>query len=537
MPEELPVEKKQRSKSFIESTFVLVLANAIVKVIGACFSIPLTNLIGGDGNGIFTVAYYIYTAMYVIATAGLPVAVSKMVAEANALGRAKQVRQTFRVALLTFLVIGSVGTGVMMLGARFFTRIIGNTMAYQAVLAIAPSIFFVSVVSAIRGYYQGLSDMVPTAFSQLIEALGKLGFGLLLTWVLIEKGYPLETVVAGSISGVTIGTVLSALYMIAVRARDKRVLDNSGDTGVLTQPKDTFKKLVNIAVPVTIGSSVMSLTNLIDMGVVMNRLQDAGMTEVEANFIYGCYSMAVKLFNLPQTLIVAISISVIPTIAAAYIRKNIPLANRTTETAFRLTALMAMPCAVGLAVLAEPILGLLYFNIPDEVAIAAPLLRIISPAVLMVGLVSVVNALLQGMGRERIPVITMLCGGVVKLVANYIMVGNPAINIHGAPVSTTLCYSTIAILGMIVIHRQGIRISYFRVFGKPLISAAVMGVFAWLAFGPVSALLGAKLGCLVTVGLSAVIYLLMLIATKALPKEDVLMMPKGAKIAKLLRIE
>ena len=196
-----------------------------------------------------------------------------------------------------------------------------------------------------------------------------------------------------------------------------------------------------------------------------------------------------------------------------------------------------MPCAVGLAVLAEPILGLLYFNIPDEVAIAAPLLRIISPAVLMVGLVSVVNALLQGMGRERIPVITMLCGGVVKLVANYIMVGNPAINIHGAPVSTTLCYSTIAILGMIVIHRQGIRISYFRVFGKPLISAAVMGVFAWLAFGPVSALLGAKLGCLVTVGLSAVIYLLMLIATKALPKEDVLMMPKGAKIAKLLRIE
>lgn len=531
------MEKKHKSRSFIESTFLLVFANAIVKVIGACFTIPLTNLIGGDGNGIFTVAYYIYTAVYVIATAGLPVAVSKMVAEANAMGRARQVRQIFRVSLITFLVIGTLGTGVMMAGARVFTRIIGNSMAYQAVLAIAPSIFCVAVVSAIRGYYQGLSDMVPTAISQLIEALGKLGFGLLLTWVLIEKGYPLETVVAGSISGVTIGTVLSALYMIAVRSRDRRVLDHSGDGDFSGSAKQTFRQLIGIAVPVTIGSSVMSLTNLIDMGVVMNRLQDAGMTEVEANYIYGCYSMAVKLFNLPQTLIVAISISVIPTIAAAYVRRNITLANRTTETAFRLTALMAMPCAVGLAVLAKPILDLLYYRIPEEVAIATPLLQIISPAVLMVGLVSVVNALLQGMGKERIPVVTMLCGGVVKLVANYIMVGNPAINIHGAPVSTTLCYSTIAILGMIVIHKNGIRISYYRVFGKPLIAAAVMGVFAWLAFTPMSALLGSKLGCLVTVGLSAVVYLLMLIVIKALPKEDVLMLPKGEKIAKLLRIQ
>lgn len=211
--------KKSRSSSFFEGAFILVVSNAIVKVIGAFFSIPITNMIGGDGNGIFTVAYYIYQAMFVISTAGLPVAISKMVAEANALGKYREVKRIFRVSITIFSAIGGAVTAIMILWADVFVEMIGNTLAYYAVMAVAPSIFFVSVVSAFRGYYQGLSNMVPTAISQVIEAGGKLVFGLLFTYVLIEKGFSLEIVVAGSIGGVTVGTVLSALYVIMFRLK------------------------------------------------------------------------------------------------------------------------------------------------------------------------------------------------------------------------------------------------------------------------------------------------------------------------------
>ncbi len=514
-----------------------MLSNAIVKVIGALFSIPITNMIGGEGNGIFTVAYYIYTAMFVISTAGLPVAVSKMVAEANALGKYTEVKRIFRVAIITFSVIGGIGTSVMMIGARWFVERIGNSLAYYAVLAIAPSIFFVAIISAFRGYFQGLSNMVPTAISQVIEAAGKLVFGLLLTYLLIQKGYPLEIVVAGSIGGVTIGTVLSVLYIIIARVRAGSGLPEGAiDSSAVRGYGEITKRLIKIAVPITIGSSVLSITNLIDMGVVLNRLQDAGQTETEANFIYGCYNMAVKMFNMPQALIVALSVSIIPAVAAAYARKDNAKAAGTIMAALRFTGIMALPCAAGLAVLAHPILSLLYYRIPNEVNIAAPLLVLISPAVLLVALVSVTNAILQAMGRVKVPMVTIVIGGAIKLMTNYMLVGTPGIEIYGAPIGTTLCYGTISILNLIIISREIKGISAAKCFIKPFVAAACMAVFTYFAYIPLGAALGAKIGAVVTIGLSAVVYIVMLIAIKALPREEVLMLPKGEKIARLLHL-
>jgi len=528
---------KNRSRSFFEGAFILVLSNVIVKVIGALFNIPIVNMIGGDGNGIFTVAYYVYTAMFVISTAGLPVAVSKMVAEANALGKYGEVRRIFRVAVITFSIVGLAFTAVMMLGARWFVEIIGNSRAYYAVLAIAPAIFFVAIVSAFRGYFQGLSNMVPTAISQLIEAGGKLVFGLGLTYLLIRRGYPLEIVVAGSIGGVTLGTVFSALYIVLARVRGGSGLPEGAiETGEVSPYSDIARRLIKIAVPITIGSSVLSVTNLIDTAVVLNRLQDAGQTEVQANYTYGCYSMAVKMFNMPQALIVALAVSIIPAVAAAIVKRDHEKAASTIMAALRFTGIMALPCAAGLAVLSHPILSLLYYRRPEEVDMAAPLLVIIAPAVLLVALVSVGNAMLQAMGRVKVPMKTILIGGVVKLTTNYILVGTQGIEIYGAPIGTTLCYGTIALLDLIIIAREVRGVSVVRCFFKPFLASALMGVFTYFCYGPVRGMLGAKLGVVVTVGLSAVVYLIALIVLRALPREEVLMLPKGQKIAKLLRL-
>lgn len=531
--------KAKSGGSFIESTFVMMLASVVVKVIGAFFSIPLTNLYGAEGTGIYNIAYYIYTCMFTLSTAGLPVAVSRMVAASNAVGRGKEVRRIGKIAFVAFTFIGLFFTSITMLGAETLVNIARLPSARYSVLAIGPCIFFVALVSAVRGYYQGLSNMVPTALSQVIEALGKLVFGLGLAYYLMGKGYSLDIVVAGAIGGVTIGTVLGALYIIAVRVRDL----HRGDPAVSHLSDDTrtgadlTKSLFKIALPITVSAGVLSLTNLVDMFVVVRRLQDGGMSDVESAYLYGAYGMSVKFFNLPQTVIVGIGVSVIPAISAALARRSREQASRLTESAFRLTGLLALPCAVGLAVLPQPIMDLLYYKQPEDVAVAAPTLTLLGPAVIFVAMTSVTNAILQAQGKERLPIISMLIGAMVKLVTNYTLLAIPEINIHGAPIGTSLCYGTITVLNLIFIRRNGIPFSFSRTFLKPAVSAAVMGVFAYLLFPPVSAVLGAKIGILAVVALAAVLYLMMLIATKALPKEDVLMLPKGAKIARLLRLK
>jgi len=530
---------KKQGGSFMESTLVLMIASIVVKVIGAFFSIPLTNLYGAEGTAIFNVAYYIYTFMFIVSTAGLPVAVSKMVAEANALGRTREVKRIASVSFTAFVVVGLFFSSVMIFGIDIFMNLAGSRMSYYAVWAIAPTIFFTCVVSAIRGYYQGLSNMVPTAISQVIEAVGKLVFGLGLAYYLTNKGFGLEIVVAGAIGGVTIGTVLSALYIVLVRARDARQQAKlAEDDGVCRSKKEIFRQLIKLTIPITIGASVLSLTNLLDTFMVLNRLQNGClMTDLEANYLYGAYGMAVKFFNLPQTLIVGVGVSIIPAISSALAKANRERALSLTESAFRLTGLLAFPCAVGLGVLPEPIMGLLYYRQLEDVAVASPLLTLISPAVFLVAMVTVTNAVLQAMGYINTPVKSMAIGGVVKLTTNFILVGTPLVNISGAPIGTCLCYGTITVLNIIAIRKHGIDFSFRRAFVKPLLSAAVMGVFTYFIYPPVSGVLGAKLGVVLTVALAAVIYLLMLVATKALPKEDVLMLPKGQKIAKILRIK
>ena len=307
---------RQKSGSFLGGTFLLMLSGIVVKVIGAFFSIPLANLYGADGNDIFISAYYVYSAMYVISTAGLPVAVSKMVSEARALGRGREVRAIARVTVITFLILGSVLTLAMMLLVDQICLFIGGSCRY-AILAVAPTIFFTCIVSAVRGYFQGMSNMIPTAVSQIIEAMGKLLFGLGLARYLMGAGYTLDIVVAGAIGGVTLGTVFSALFSILYALRHREEVDLP-DSGPCRPTGEILKNLVKLAVPITVGASVFSVSALIDTFMVKLRLQEGCfMTDAAAGYTYGAYGYAVKLFNLPLTLVTAIGVSLIPAISGA----------------------------------------------------------------------------------------------------------------------------------------------------------------------------------------------------------------------------
>jgi len=272
------------------------------------------------------------------------------------------------------------------------------------------------------------------------------------------------------------------------------------------------------------------------------RLQEGCfMTDAAAGFTYGAYGYAVKLFNLPLTLVTAIGVSLIPAISGALAVGSREKSVGLTESAFRLTGLLAFPCAVGLAVIPQPILEVLFVSQPEACELAAPLLRLLAPAVFLAGMVSVSNPVLQATGKVHLPVIAMGIGALVKILCNYVLVGFPDVGIHGAPIGTSLCYLVILTINLVNIRRLSIPFSLCRSFLRPLLAAGVMGVFVWLIYPPVAGFLGSGrllslAAVLLTVALAAVIYLLMLIAVKALPREDVLMLPKGEKIAKILRI-
>lgn len=523
----------KRKNSFVEGAFILIAANLITKVIGALFKIPLGNLLGAEGMGVFSVAYNVYTTLFVIATAGLPVAISKLVAECLATGRQEETGQVLRVSLAAFSLFGLAAAALLWLGADQLTAWVGNPMAALAVRAVAPSLLFVSVLAVIRGYYQGLSDMVPTAVSQVLEALGKLLVGYGAACLLLGKGFGLPVAAAGAIGGVTFGSALSTVYLVgrcwkgrqAGRARDCR-----------TPRRRILARIVSFAIPVTVGASVMSLTSLIDMTMVMNRLQDIGFSAKAANELYGSYSLAVTLFTLPQTLVMALAVSIVPVASAYYARGGGPAARKPVETGLRIAALIALPSSLGFVLLAEPILDLIYYSRPVESAAAAPLLAILGCAVFFVALVSLTNSVLQAVGRAHIPVYTMVAGALVKLAVNYLLVGMPWVNICGAPAGTVLCYATISVLNLAALRQAGIPVAYGRIYLRPLAATGLMGAFIQLIRLPVLGYLGARAGVVAVICLAALFYGLMLLALGAVPREDLQLLPGGERLCRLLRL-
>jgi len=533
-------ERTDKRQSFAAGTAVLTVAAILVKIIGALYKIPLANMLGETGMGHFGVAYNIYNLLLTISTAGLPVAMSKMVSEAYVSDRPRQIRRIFTVAFATFAVLGVLGTSVMLFLNRQLATVMKDTLACYSIMALAPSVLFVCIMSSLRGFTQGHSNMTPSAISQVIEAICKLGLGILLCWYLLHLGYGFEYGAAGAILGVTVGTVLACLYMfVSVKRGHYADISLAPNEPEPDSYGALFRRLVRIGIPITIGSSVLSIISLIDTNLVLRRLQTAaGFTEAAAVELYGGYFNTQTLFNLPSALITPMTISVIPSITAFLVQGKNEDCTRITRSSLLVTALLAMPMGIGLFVMATPILNLFYSAQPNLVTIGGPLLSIQGIAAIFVCVVLLTNALLQAHGKLSIPIFTMLIGGVVKVAVNWFLVGDPNINITGAPIGTLCCYAVIAVLNMIALARntEG-RLGIGKIFGKPLLSAVIMGAVCVGFYALVSRFLSSgKIVTVLTLIVAVVVYAVAVILLRAVTREDLALVPKGEKIAKLLHI-
>lgn len=522
--------QEKKTASFIGGAAVLMVANLFVKVIGLAFKVPLTYLIGEEGMGHFSDAYTMYTWMFVLATAGLPVAVSKMVSESLALHRTREVRRILRVSLLFLTLLGLFGTGVLFLFADVLSAWIGNPLAAPGIRFIAPAMLFVAMMSAFRGFFQGQQNMVPTAVSEVSEALGKLIFGYGLAYLLLPKG--IEMGASGAVAGVTAGAALGFITLLFLFLKTRRRVFSAPEASS-TEARSSaalFKKLISIAVPITIGASVFSLTSVIDMAMIKRSLLSAGFSPETAVRLWGSYSgYAVPIFNMPPTLLTAISISLVPAIASAFISGHADKARSSAEAAIRITTLFALPCSAGVSLLSGPILSLIYNN-----ANASSMLMILGWAIIFVSLVQVTNAILQSVGKVYVPVLHMLFGGILKILINYFLVANPAVHINGAPVGTIACYAFILILNLFAIRKiLNARYSLGNMLVRPLFSTAIMGGVVLLIY-TLAAPLGQALRVLLSIGGGACTYGLVLLLVRALCREDILLLPKGEAILRIL---
>lgn len=558
-----------KKNSFFGGAGILTAGIIIVKLIGAMYKIPLGNILSDRAFSDFNTAYNIYSLLIIISTGGLPVALSKMVSEANALGRGNQVKKVFSLALATFCVLGTISFCIMAFFPQQLADAMNDSKAAYSILALAPAVFFICPMSAMRGYFQGHALMTPTAVSQIIEALCKLVVGLALASAFQKMMNDEAMAAAGAILGVSVGCLLGAVYMYFCYRKHARSQPQSRD-----EPEDSktiLATLAKLAIPITLSSSVIALTNILDTSILLGQLQDAlGMTEELARETKGVYDKAMTLYNLPASFMVPLTASVIPHVSAALKVKRRRQAAQISETALRTTALLAIPAGVGLFVLGEPIMRLLYSS--TDVELGGWMLSVLGIASISVCFMLVCNSVLQAYQMVTLPMVTTLVGSVLKLIVAYFLIGNEDIGIKGGAISTVVCFWLIALLDLFIIKRTLPRsLSLRRVFLKPAAAAAAMGLSAWafhglackamLALGvklktsifvlvdqlgePILDELGAAtlsrtgvaLSVLIPIGIAVIVYFALILVTKAISKEDLALIPKGDKIARILRVE
>ncbi len=590
------VARSTKQNTFFGGAAILAVGIMVVKVIGMFYKIPLLNIIGEQGSADFGNAYNIYAVLLTISTAGLPVAVSKLVSEANATGRQNQVRRVFRLSLALFLTLGVLSFLIMSFGSAQLAGLMNDDQAAPGIRALAPAVICVGCLSAFRGYAQGHGNMTPTAVSQIIEALCKLVVGLGLAYWLVKAGADQSHAAAGAITGVTVGTIVALAYMLLNylmgRSQEGLSKDTPDSNGTIV------KNLLMIAVPITISSSMVGIVTVIDSSLVQGQLQRAllentdcwalykdfmsfdklesalkawqatlpeGTTismsllsdqlagegtktaialhdalEDASRTLYGNYNGALNIYNLPTSLMAAITAAVIPAVSGTLARRDRKGAARVAGSALRISALLAFPMGVGLYVLGDPIMALIFPSLTSQ--LAGPLLSTLGLATVFVCMMLVCNSILQAYGFVNLPVIIMLAGGVIKIVLNYNVVVLPQVGIYGAPLGNIFCFALCLILDLIVMARviPG-RPKYIPLFAKPAAAAAVMGLGAWAVHGLLAKLLAAnRLGnavaTLAAIVVAVVIYGVLVIVLRAITKEDLSLMPKGEKIARILHL-
>ena len=516
----------QKQRSLIGGISILGVAGLICKVVGVLYRIPLSNMIGSLGMGLYGQVMPWYNLLLSITSAGIPVAISRMVSHYVTIGEPGNARKVFKTALKLLTVLGIVSTVILLLFSRLIATLVKTPQGYQSFICIAPSLFFVCIMSAYRGYMQGMRRMMPTAVSQLIEQVGKVAVALPFAIVgYNEGGWILGS--AGALLGTSLAECVAMLYMI-IRChfvKTPPALPNESQVS----DRSLAKRIVMIAIPITLGACIVPLSNSIDAAMLKRLMMDSGFTEEAAQARHGLLTGIVfPLINVPTALAMAMSTNLVPAVASGLARKDMKYVARETGIGLQVASVVGFPCSIGMSLLARPIVFLCFGRSysPDELLIASSLLEFSAMTIILFTMVQATSGALQGAGKQKIAMLTLVAGVVCKIILNAVLVSRYDINIHGAPIASLACYTVSMIPNLYYVCKYtSYKFSVMNIIIRPLAAAAVMGGVVWgiynYLFGGEQALLASGFSkqlalVAVCIAVGGVVYLIAAILFKAI---------------------
>lgn len=528
------MEKRQ---SFIKGVALLTAAGIIVKIIGFVYRVILTNLpgYGDEGNGIYGAGYQVYLVLFVLSTTGFPAAISRLVAEKMAVRDWRGAHKVFKVSLWVMSFTGFVTSLIFFLGARHIAEAISNPRTVYTMMAISPTIFFVSIMAVFRGYFQGMQDMGPQANSQIVEQLSKTIFTIILAYLLLPYG--VEAAAAGATLGTTLGAVTGAAYLCRLYNKRKDALWKNIKSFHTGRTQETslgiMRKLFKVAVPISMGAVVLMVGNLVDLVTIMPQLERAGFTNKNANQLYGiltgkCY----VLTHFPITVNVALATSLVPAIAAAMARRDFKGAREKITMSLKLTMLIGLPSSAGIAILAQPLLNMLFPGSSE----GAYLLALSAASIIFIGMTQTLSGIMQGLGLAVVPAISFFAGAIVKLVINFTLVPVQSINIKGAVYGTIACYIISTLVNFIVLAvKFKLNLKLYDLIIKPMAATFIMSLCTFYGYRfllrATASNAAATLG---SIAVSVVVFGLVILLTGGINIREVSGLPLGKKVSGVL---
>ena len=531
----------QKQKTLVGGVSILGIAGIICKIVGVLYRIPLAHLIGPEGMGVYHKVYPAYNLLLTISSAGLPVAISRLVAHYVTREDPRTARRIFKIAMQMLLALGLLTTLLMLLFSGQLAAWQGTVETRAGYMAIAPSLFFVCVMSAYRGFLQGQRNMVPTAVSQLIEQIGRVFIALPLAYLGMQRG-GVALGAAGALLGSTTAEGAALIFMLLQHRRADKALNAvpQREEGEGLSSSSIAARLVYVAIPITLGACIVPLAGFIDSIMLTQLMEGAGMAREDALIRYGAYAGPVlTLINVPTALAMAMSTNLVPDIAAGLARGEKEYVAKETGIGLRMASVIGFPCSIGMSLLSQPILYLCYRGsyTGAQLDVAAELLQISSLTIVLFTMVQATSGILQGAGRQRIPMYTLVIGVALKIALNYTLVRIPGVDIHGAPWASLLCYTASMAPNLYFVCKYtGYRLNIMDIVIKPFACAALMGAVVYsiwtLFFGHPGQLNGFALtaGILLCVAAGVAVYALAALKSGAIQKEDL-----PAKVRRFLK--
>ncbi len=544
-------EQKKKGNNFLVQGSILAIASIIAKIIGMLYRVPLQNILGNEGNGYYSTANEIYAILLMVSCFNMPLAVSKLVSERVHKGEYRNAHRVFLCAVRFSMILGGSIALITYICAGFITKyMMSMQLAVYGLRVLAPAIFISAILGTFRGYFQGFSNMVPTAVSQVIEQIINAVVSLVCANIMFSYGASLAAqegnaslAPAWGAAGGTFGTVASitvsllfimALYSAQTKSIHRRIRRDHSENR--ESNREIYNQLIITILPVILSTVVYNISNVVDLGIYGSILQGQGYTEVQTTTIWGIYSGQFRvLMNVPLALASSLAPSVVPALTASMAKHDKKEACERVASSIRFNMILTIPCAIGMAALAEPIITMLFHN-ETGTALSVGILQMGSLVIIFYSLSTLTTGILQGLGKMRQPLIHNCIALVIHLIALYFLLTTFRMNIYGVVIANIIFALIVCIMNAFSIARYlNYRQEIYRTFIVPVLASLIMGAAAYIVYSVVHFIFGNTVSTFIAIIAGVVVYGIGLVSFRGVTQEEIASLPKGTTIIRLLR--